>query len=368
MDSIDRSTWRYVNSSADKDKDIDELLDTLDLRCTICTDGFISPATLPGCGHTFCSSCLSVWISNSNTCPLDRRALGPAEHPQPARAIQDTLNWLNIECECGFEGILKDHSNCCPLLKCDWLNCNYFATERTAWFQHKKQCPHRETFCSTCFPTHLDPLLPPSTELLAHRRECILETPLLEWSPTLSFGSQPGRVFREVHRYSADMLQYRHLPEADRPTIVYSGMQIAQEITSFQCRYFFHSYRHCQHLFHPSLNLPHYAFCSENSYVCFLFEENMGLRLVSIRLWPRHYQLQKRLDDAVRAFSQQADIPETEPVSFKVSERRPETVVVVGRNHEEGGENEINIEFIDRRFPPAGGPRAHNQLLEFVGL
>ncbi|KAJ3296279.1 hypothetical protein HDU79_007175 [Rhizoclosmatium sp. JEL0117] len=185
-------------------------------------------------------------------------------------------------------------------------------------------------------------------------RECPREIPLLEWSPTLSFGSPPDRVFNQVHRSSGEIIEYSDLP-------------IAPEITSFQCRYFFTSYRNCQHLFHTSLNLPHHFVSNDFSYVCFMFEENMGLRLVSIRLWPRHHQMVDRLDDAARAFSRQLDFTEAGNVSYKISERRPETVVVVGRNIEEGGD-EVNIEFFDRRFPPAGGPRAHNQLLEVVEL
>ena len=47
-----------------------------DLRCVICTDVFVNPYAVNGCGHTFCHDCISHWLcSRSNQCPICRHRL-----------------------------------------------------------------------------------------------------------------------------------------------------------------------------------------------------------------------------------------------------------------------------------------------------
>ena len=47
-----------------------------ELRCVICTDIFINPYAVNGCGHVFCHDCVSHWLTTqSNQCPICRHRL-----------------------------------------------------------------------------------------------------------------------------------------------------------------------------------------------------------------------------------------------------------------------------------------------------
>lgn len=47
-----------------------------ELRCVICTDVFVTPYSINGCGHTFCHDCISHWFSTRSTqCPICRHRL-----------------------------------------------------------------------------------------------------------------------------------------------------------------------------------------------------------------------------------------------------------------------------------------------------
>ena len=44
-----------------------------ELRCVICMNLFVCPASLSGCRHTFCNDCISQWLETpSNLCPVCR--------------------------------------------------------------------------------------------------------------------------------------------------------------------------------------------------------------------------------------------------------------------------------------------------------
>ena len=47
-----------------------------ELRCVICTDIFVNPYAVNGCGHVFCHDCVSHWLTTqSNQCPICRHRL-----------------------------------------------------------------------------------------------------------------------------------------------------------------------------------------------------------------------------------------------------------------------------------------------------
>ena len=47
-----------------------------ELRCVICTDIFINPYAVNGCGHVFCHECVSHWLTTqSSQCPICRHRL-----------------------------------------------------------------------------------------------------------------------------------------------------------------------------------------------------------------------------------------------------------------------------------------------------
>ena len=43
-----------------------------DVLCPICYDEKVDELRQPLCGHTFCTVCLKLWLSNKNTCPMCR--------------------------------------------------------------------------------------------------------------------------------------------------------------------------------------------------------------------------------------------------------------------------------------------------------
>ncbi|KAF4662915.1 hypothetical protein FOL47_006004 [Perkinsus chesapeaki] len=50
-----------------------------ELECAICHEVMYKPVSVTPCMHTFCSSCLSVWLEKHGTCPLCRLAIGDAQ-------------------------------------------------------------------------------------------------------------------------------------------------------------------------------------------------------------------------------------------------------------------------------------------------
>jgi pSer/pThr/pTyr-binding forkhead associated (FHA) protein len=46
-----------------------------ELRCVICTDMYVNPHALNGCGHLFCHECVSTWLKKNNQCPICRHKL-----------------------------------------------------------------------------------------------------------------------------------------------------------------------------------------------------------------------------------------------------------------------------------------------------
>ena len=65
--SCDIATNQYKKRKAQADHDNS-------LTCSVCMEDFFSPHSLDVCGHVFCQSCISVWLSeNSSSCPLCRR-------------------------------------------------------------------------------------------------------------------------------------------------------------------------------------------------------------------------------------------------------------------------------------------------------
>eukprot|EP01118_Nematostelium_gracile_P000343 TRINITY_DN1034_c0_g1_i1.p1 TRINITY_DN1034_c0_g1~~TRINITY_DN1034_c0_g1_i1.p1 ORF type:complete len:287 (+),score=25.31 TRINITY_DN1034_c0_g1_i1:64-924(+) len=76
-----------------------------DLCCSICSEPFIDPVVLPGCGHTFCDSCLHSWLDHgrNHTCPSDRAEI----KGKPTRNIManNLVNKLKVKCSfCEWNG------------------------------------------------------------------------------------------------------------------------------------------------------------------------------------------------------------------------------------------------------------------------
>ncbi|KAJ3357864.1 hypothetical protein HDU83_002992 [Entophlyctis luteolus] len=287
---------------------------------------------------------------------------------------------MEIACDCGYAGLARSHltpsdnadtRSVCPLLRCRNADrgCNYVAHDGTGRVLHEMSCAVRDAWCHRCFGPQEATVLDNGGDDGArafmqqqqmHRAVCRFETPLLDWSPSLKFTTTPTQVLRLAHRLRQNTGNNQDAPVA----LVYSGMQTASEITSFPCKYFFLPYSQCINLFFPAINLPPVRFCHDMSYICFMFQDPEGLRMVSVRLYPRSEEFIPSLRGAMDGFLEANGIPKTHPVSVLRSVRRPECIVVMGRNGDDSGE--MNIEFVDGRVEVRGGTRAHEQMYDFV--
>jgi hypothetical protein len=43
--------------------------------CPICFDNMKNTNTITKCNHTFCNSCLKLWLKNNDSCPLCRTTI-----------------------------------------------------------------------------------------------------------------------------------------------------------------------------------------------------------------------------------------------------------------------------------------------------
>ena len=69
-----------------------------DLICTICTDVVKDPLQTP-CDHLFCKECITRWLNEQRTCPVDREQLSLDKLKRPSRMIMQLINKLTIRCQ-----------------------------------------------------------------------------------------------------------------------------------------------------------------------------------------------------------------------------------------------------------------------------
>jgi len=99
-----------------EDGEIDE-----ELVCPICKGVLEAAMCAPNCEHAFCTDCIKEWLSQHQTCPLDRTALEFAQMKSVPRILKNLLGKLRIKCENTTHGcdqivrldILADHSQNC---------------------------------------------------------------------------------------------------------------------------------------------------------------------------------------------------------------------------------------------------------------
>ncbi|KAJ1616599.1 hypothetical protein T492DRAFT_895161, partial [Pavlovales sp. CCMP2436] len=131
----------------------DEAEDLHDLTCPICMSLLQQPRVLPLCStpHRYCAACIGLWLSGQarrglrRTCPIDRRALGPDEHPTPDAHSARLL------------------ARC--LISCPNAGCTDRVPAATLW-THAATCELRATECHLCSASV------PLKSLEAHERRC----------------------------------------------------------------------------------------------------------------------------------------------------------------------------------------------------
>ncbi|KAG1714583.1 E3 ubiquitin-protein ligase NRDP1 [Nymphon striatum] len=98
--------------------DVDE-----ELICPICTGVLEDPLQAPQCEHAFCSSCIQKWLSQQNTCPVDRQNITFSQLKPVPRILKNLLSRLIISCD-------NTHCGCTEVVKLDQLR------------QHIEECEH----------------------------------------------------------------------------------------------------------------------------------------------------------------------------------------------------------------------------------
>ncbi|KAJ3395250.1 hypothetical protein HDU84_000017 [Entophlyctis sp. JEL0112] len=108
------------------------------LRCPICTDVFANPRRLAKCGHYFCRECLAHWMSQSQSCPIDRiPILAASDVTRADRLVLAMIDDVAVDCEfCGYRGVKTSH--CCPLFACHEGSCGFMGSEEDALGRHQE--------------------------------------------------------------------------------------------------------------------------------------------------------------------------------------------------------------------------------------
>lgn len=103
-----------------------------ELICSICCGVLDQPVQTPACEHLFCEPCITTWLSNQQTCPIDRAAVTLACLKPIPRVLNNFLSRLNIYCDFAAHGCdkvfkleeFKNHLKYCPYdpfkpIRCD---------------------------------------------------------------------------------------------------------------------------------------------------------------------------------------------------------------------------------------------------------
>lgn len=86
--------------------DIDRFVNNIDeeLRCQVCLGVLQDPLQAIECEHSFCRFCITEWLKNSTTCPVDRNQLKVNQLQQIPRIVRNLINHLQIHCEFRSKG------------------------------------------------------------------------------------------------------------------------------------------------------------------------------------------------------------------------------------------------------------------------
>ncbi|KAJ3333194.1 E3 ubiquitin-protein ligase NRDP1 [Blyttiomyces sp. JEL0837] len=214
------------------------------LLCTICTEPLVNPKRTNPCNHIFCHLCISTWLQQSITCPMDRTPIS-GNLMMPDEEFLKRLDELVIRCQCGYEGARSGHLDFDGMVGC-MVKCEVCekAVKRLEYEDHFSPC--RST---------LD---------------------IQQWFPTLRFGMSPTEVTRLIFQQPNNYI-YRS----------FQDLPVANEVTNFECRYIWYPTNQLEHLLSPTLlqlfSQEVYEYEYDDPYLCFLFHEVNGLCMISLR-------------------------------------------------------------------------------------
>lgn len=67
--------------------------------CVVCQGVLEDPLQLTPCEHTFCRVCISPWVAEKSTCPIDRATVRNESLRPAARVLRNLLDDLRLACE-----------------------------------------------------------------------------------------------------------------------------------------------------------------------------------------------------------------------------------------------------------------------------
>jgi E3 ubiquitin-protein ligase NRDP1 len=97
--------------------------DLEEFTCGICIEIIYKSLVTPCCRQTYCSDCISEWLTGNNTCPNDRKRLKFNDLSPPPRALINLLNNMKIRCDFqinGCEKIIQLNSLSTHIANCDF--------------------------------------------------------------------------------------------------------------------------------------------------------------------------------------------------------------------------------------------------------
>lgn len=86
--------------------DVERFASNIDeeLRCQICFGVLQDPVQAKECEHAFCRTCVSEWLKNSQSCPVDRTPLSSKQLKQIPRIVRNLINHQQIYCDFKAKG------------------------------------------------------------------------------------------------------------------------------------------------------------------------------------------------------------------------------------------------------------------------
>ena len=67
-----------------------------ELICGICTSVLLNPMSCKE-GHTFCNTCITTWLGQKKTCPMDRKRLGKNDLCT-VRVVANLISKMAVRC------------------------------------------------------------------------------------------------------------------------------------------------------------------------------------------------------------------------------------------------------------------------------
>jgi len=124
-------------------------------KCSICMSIFNEPARCP-CGHTFCRSCITHWVSKHKTCPEDRQTV-LLKDIHDDFVVKEIINSFEVQCPhreagCSWKGILHGLQGHIGSCKCNPANMPAWLKEHEGGKTAAPMVEGVEVYTSNCNP------------------------------------------------------------------------------------------------------------------------------------------------------------------------------------------------------------------------